>query len=132
MYARAILNIVLPCRFNEAIGGLTAHRSCYDFTMFVDVAKCGASDEFLIEVGVEFLGVSTCVCSKCIQCKNYIPRTNRLQTIQPGVPSGNVNEEESIAEAAERHTITEDDVQVNFVRVFLAFLYGFTSGRHGD
>ena len=55
-----------------------------------------------------------------------------MHAVQPTVSGGDVDEQQSIAEAAEGDAVAVDDVQVDFVQVPAAFPDGFAGGRLSD
>ena len=57
----------------------------------------------------------------------------RLATLAAGCPAPeDVDEDQGVAKAAERHTVAVHDVEMDFVEVLPAFLDGCPSGRLHD
>ena len=95
-------------------------RSTVDFRVVaVDPTTGFTTQEFLIAVAAEFLGETAGVGSKLLEGADHVRGQQVLETEDPDVFSGTVDEKEGEAESKFADGVAVDDVHVDLVQVAL-------------
>ena len=117
-----------PCAFGETVRGLLFGRSTVDLRVAaVYSTTVFIPQDLLVAVAVEFFGETASVCSKLLEGVNHDGGQQFLETVDPDVLGGLVDEEEVKGEAELSDGIAVDDVDVDLVQVALGGREGFSA-----
>ena len=95
-------------------------------------AKGFSAHELAIKVAVKLSRDTISVGTKGFESRDYVRRREGLHPVHPAVPSGDVDDEQRVAEVPKGHTVAVDDVHVDLVQVTSALANGLAFWGVGD
>ena len=105
-----------PCAFGETVRGLPFGRSTIDLIVVaVDSTTGFTTQDFMMAVAAEIRGETAGVGSKLLEGADHVRGQQVLETVDPDVLGGLVDEEEGKAEADLADGIAKYDVDVDLV-----------------